>query len=144
MALAVSSPQEFYQIAQTGQLYDTAIGLRQFLPRSRELAYVRQTANAAFRYCRNHSGRVQHRRQKRSDLPTSNDLTEQMAIIARLIKGNGWVPVFLWWISADFDTHVHQRANHLSLLQQLSPPPCGRFSTTWPTATAAWKKRCWA
>ncbi|MBL7776327.1 MAG: hypothetical protein JNK89_10025, partial [Saprospiraceae bacterium] len=45
MALAVSSPQEFYQIAQTGQLYSTA-GLGNSF-RELELGYIRQTANAA-------------------------------------------------------------------------------------------------
>jgi uncharacterized protein (DUF1501 family) len=116
MALAVSSPQEFYQIALTGQLFplDTLGNTR----REQELFYVRQTANAAFRYAE--TIRAAYDKGKNQvPYPADNKLAAQMAIIARLIKGNLGTRIFMVDI-ADFDTHVLQRANQLSLLEQLA------------------------
>ncbi|MCC6463340.1 MAG: DUF1501 domain-containing protein [Saprospiraceae bacterium] len=115
MALAISSPQEFYQIAQTGQLYDTSqLGTTY---REQELAFVRQTANAAFHY----SKAIQdaYAGGKNEVTYPAHDLAEQMAIIARLIKGNLGTRIFMVDL-ADFDTHVHQRANHLTLLNKVA------------------------
>ncbi len=116
MALAVSSPQEFYQIALTGQLFPVnTLGNTR---REQELLYVRQTANAAFRYAE--TIRAAYDKGKNQvTYPTGNKLAEQMAIIARLIKGNLGTRIFMVDI-ADFDTHVLQRDNQLSLLQQLA------------------------
>lgn len=116
MALAVSSPQEFYQIAQTGQLYETASLTNS--NRDRELAYLRQTANAAFRYA-DTIRKAFYAGKNEVTYPTANDLSEPMAIIARVLKGNMGTRIFLVDI-ADFDTHVNQLANHLNLLQQVS------------------------
>lgn len=116
MALAVSSPQEFYQIAQTGQLFETtSLGDSN---RDRELAYLRQTANAAFRYADTIRNAF-YAGKNDVDYPAANDLSKPMEIIARVIKGNMGTRIFLVDI-ADFDTHVHQMANHLNLLQQVS------------------------
>lgn len=116
MALAVSSPQEFYQIAQTGQLYSTAnLGNS---PRELELAFVRQTANSAFRYAetiKNAYGLGKNN----INYPTNNYLAEQLAIVARLIKGNLGTRIFLVSIGG-FDTHAEQKDYHLNLLNQLS------------------------
>lgn len=116
MALAVSSPQEFYQIAQTGQLYDTH--LLGNSPRELELAYVRQTANAAFRYAETiktayASGKNQ------ANYPANNYLAEQLAIVAKLIKGNLGTRVFMVSIGG-FDTHAEQYDYHLNLLQNIA------------------------
>jgi len=116
MALAVSSPQEFYQIAQTGQLYETAsLGASN---RDRELAYVRQTANAAFRYAETIRQAFDTGKND-ATYPTGNSLSAPMSIIARVIKGNMGTRIFLVDIG-DFDTHVNQMNNHLNLLNQLS------------------------
>lgn len=116
MALAVSSPQEFYQIAQTGQLYDTA--LLGNTPRELELAYVRQTANAAFRYAQTIKD-AYSRGKNQVNYPTNNRLAEQLAIVAKLIKGNLGTRVFMVEIGG-FDTHAEQLDYHLYLLQNLS------------------------
>jgi uncharacterized protein (DUF1501 family) len=76
MALAVSSPQEFYQIALTGQLFplDTLGNTR----REQELFYVRQTANAAFRYAE--TIRAAYNKGKNQvPYPADNKLAAQMA-----------------------------------------------------------------
>ncbi|HMX41981.1 MAG TPA: DUF1501 domain-containing protein, partial [Saprospiraceae bacterium] len=116
MALAVSSPQEFYQIAQTGQLYSTdALGKT---PRELELAFVRQTANSAFRYAETIKN-AYARGKNQVAYPTNNFLAEQLAIVAKLIKGNLGTRIFKVQIHG-FDTHAQQYDFHLNLLQQLS------------------------
>ncbi|HLP94060.1 MAG TPA: DUF1501 domain-containing protein [Saprospiraceae bacterium] len=116
MALAVSSPQEFYQIAQTGQLYDTA--LLGNAPRELELAYVRQTANAAFRYAETIK-EAYSRGKNQVNYPADNYLAEQLAIVAKLIKGNLGTKVYMVHIGG-FDTHAEQLDFHLNLLRNLS------------------------
>lgn len=116
MALAVSSPQEFYQIAQTGQLYDTS--LLGNTPRELELAYVRQTANAAFRYAQTIK-EAYSRGKNQVNYPANNFLAEQLAIVAKLIKGNLGTRVFMVEIGG-FDTHAEQYDHHLNLLQNVA------------------------
>jgi len=118
MALSVSSPQEFYQIAQTGQLYPTA-GL-DALPRDLELAFVRQTANSAFRYAKTiQEAYSSGKNQVTYPTALENPLAEQMAIIARLIKGNLGTRIFMVEITG-FDTHVAQKNMHQLLLTQVA------------------------
>lgn len=118
MALAVSSPQEFYQIAQTGQLYPTGAAGSNY--RDLELGYVRQTANAAFRYAETiQDAYTAGKNEVQYPGSSTNDLSEPMAIIARIVKGQLGTRIFMVDI-ADFDTHVNQYANHVNLLQQVS------------------------
>ena len=115
MALAVSSPQEFYQIAQSGQLYDIAqLGNT---PRDLELAYVRQTANAAFRYAQTIK-EAYARGKNQVEYPTNN-LSEQLAIVAKLIKGNLGTRVYMVRIGG-FDTHANQLDQHQTLLNRIA------------------------
>lgn len=116
MALAVSSPQEFYQIAQTGQLYDTS--LLGNTPRELELAYVRQTANAAFRYAQTIK-EAYSKGKNQVNYPSNNYLAEQLAIVAKLIKGNLGTRVFMVEIGG-FDTHAQQYDYHLNILKNVA------------------------
>ncbi len=116
MGLAVSSPQEFYQIASSGQLYSTA-GLGH-APRDLELAFMRQTANSAFRYAATVKDAF-FRGTNTSAYQNNNDLAEQMAIVARLIKGQLGTRIYLVQLGG-FDTHAEQYTNHLTLLNKLS------------------------
>ena len=116
MALAVSSPQEFYQIAQTGQLYDTS--LLGNTPRELELAYVRQTANAAFRYAQTIKA-AYSKGKNQVTYPNDNYLAEQLGIVAKLIKGNLGTRVFMVEIGG-FDTHAEQYDYHLSILNDVA------------------------
>lgn len=118
LSLAISSPQEFYQIAQSGQLYSTSsLGNA---PRELELAFIRQTANAAFRY----SDTIQQaylagKNNVTYPDPQDNPLAEQLAIVARLIKGNLGTKIFMVEITG-FDTHATQYDLHLELLNQVA------------------------
>jgi uncharacterized protein (DUF1501 family) len=116
MALSISSPEQFYQIAQTGQLYET--GSLGNSNRELELAYVRQTANAAFRYAETIQQSYNAGKNEIA-YPDSNDLSAPMSILARVIKGQLGTKIFLVSI-ADFDTHANQYDNHLDLLNQVS------------------------
>lgn len=115
MALSISNPTEFYQIAQSGQLYDTDnLG---DCASEQELSFVRQTANSAFRYSESirdayNSGINQ------VDYP-DNYLAEQMSIIARLIKGNLGTKVYMVSLGG-FDTHADQADDHATLLNFFS------------------------
>ncbi|HNM26168.1 MAG TPA: DUF1501 domain-containing protein, partial [Saprospiraceae bacterium] len=137
MALAVSSPQEFYQIAQSGQLYETAtLGNT---PRELELAYVRQTANAAFRYASSIK-EAYAKGKNQVDYPTDNYLAEQLAIVARLIKGNLGTRVFMVEIGG-FDTHAEQFDYHQLLLGRLANAVKAFYDDLGYGGNAEWPKK---
>ena len=116
LALSVSSPQEFYQIAQTGQLYNTA-GLGN-TPYDLERTFVRQTANAAFRYAETIQ-KAYAAGKNQATYQSGSYLAEQMAIVARLIKGNLGTRIFMVELTG-FDTHVAQKNAHETLLNHLA------------------------
>lgn len=115
MALSINNPQEFYQIALTGELYDLA-GLSNS-PADRELAYVRQIANSAFRYSENIRD-AYNASVNQASYP-NHYFSEQLAIIARLIKGGLGTKVYLATIDG-FDTHAEQANAHPLLLQRVA------------------------
>jgi uncharacterized protein (DUF1501 family) len=115
LALAVSSPQEFYKLAVSGQLYDLSTLTN--TPRDQELFYVRQVANSAFRYSQSISNAYNKGRNE-VNYPNSN-LAQQLAIVSRLIKGRLGTKVYMVYIDG-FDTHADQYDNHLNLLNRIS------------------------
>lgn len=115
MALAISNPTEFYQIAQSGQLYDTSQLAN--CAKDEELKFVRQTANSAFRYSETIQ-QAYNNGSNQADYP-NNYLAEQMAIVARLIKGNLGTKVYMVTIDG-FDTHSEQADYHALLLNYVA------------------------
>ena len=117
MSLAISNPTEFYRIAQQGQLYNTSE--LNDCPDQSQLKYARQTANSAFRY----SAAIQEAYTKgtiKSEYP-DNYLAEQLAIVARLIKGQLGTKVYMVTLGG-FDTHEYQNSDtgHPTLMTYLS------------------------
>ena len=115
MALSISNPDEFYQIAQSGELYP-ATSLNPDIPHEAELIYARNVANSSFRY----AGAIQqafNNGANQANYP-DNDLAAQMAIIARLIKGNLGTRIYMVTLDG-FDTHASQNPLHLELLGQV-------------------------
>jgi len=113
LALALSSPSEFYQVATTGQLYDVTAGATD-TPSGDELKYVRSVANSAFRY----AGTIRdHYLAGRNEVAFEDDfLSNQLAIVSRLIKGGLGTKIYL--VSIDgFDTHASQADSHPDLLR---------------------------
>jgi len=115
MALAISNPAEFYQLAQTGQLYTT--GQAGQSPHEQELDFVRNVANSAFRYSESIQG-AYNTGSNQAAYP-ANYLAEQLAIIGRLIKGNLGTKVYMVSIGG-FDTHSLQANSHPQLLQNVA------------------------
>lgn len=116
MALSISNPTEFYQIAQSGELYDTT-QLNLNVPNQSELSYVRSTANSAFRY----SEKIRdafNASTTQADYP-DNRLAREMAIVSRLIKGNLGTKVYMVTIGG-FDTHADQADRHPELIQEIA------------------------
>jgi uncharacterized protein (DUF1501 family) len=115
LALSISSPNEFYKLALSGQLYD--VNISDQVPNSRELKFIRHVANSAFRYSQ--SIRDAYNKGRNEENYPDNSLAEQLAIVAKLIKGNLGTKVYLVYIDG-FDTHANQYQNHLRLLNRIS------------------------
>lgn len=114
-ALSISNPQEFYQIALNGSLYDTtSLGGG---AADQELSFVRTMANRAFRY--SESIRDAYNGVNNQVSYPGNDLAEEMAIIARLIKGKLGAKVYMVTIDG-FDTHAGQITDHRILLNEVA------------------------
>jgi hypothetical protein len=114
MSLVINDPDEFYQIAQTGQLYNT-----ESLPACRygsELGFMRTVANNSFRYSETIK---QAYDASTNDIgyPDEN-LAEELSIVARLIKGNLGTKVYMVTIGG-FDTHSDQIDRHATLMNRL-------------------------
>lgn len=116
MSLVINNPNEFYQIAQGGQLYDT-----QNVPDcyyGEELAFMRQTANSSFRFS-DAIKRAYDASSAAVSYPSNNSLASNMAIIARLIKGNLGTKVYMVTIDG-FDTHANQVNSHATLMGRIA------------------------
>lgn len=116
MALAISNPAEFYQIAASGELYDTT-QLNVSVPNQKELSFVRDVANSSFRY--SETIRDAYNAGSNAVPYPNNNLAEEMGIIARLIKGNLGTKVYMVTIGG-FDTHVGQNPAHQELLYNVA------------------------
>ncbi len=115
MALSISNPQEFYQLAQTGELYDTSqLGND---PNQQELSFVRRVANSAFRYAETIRS-AYNAGINEANYP-DNYLAEQMSIVARLIKGRLGSKIYMVTIDG-FDTHAEQLNSHPILLNRIA------------------------
>ena len=114
VAMTVSTIEELEELARTGELYPTAT-----LPDCRygeELGYLRAVANGAFTFAAPIQG-AYGASDTEADYP-EGDLSRQLALVARLIKGGLGTRIYL--VSLDgFDTHANQEDAHASLLRDL-------------------------
>lgn len=114
LAISVQNPEEIAEIAKTGQLFSTA-----HLPDcyyGEQVGFVRAVANNTFFY----AGILSETYKKaRNEVEYSGTLGEQLATVARLIKGGLGTKVYM--VSIDgFDTHANQLNNHPGLMAELS------------------------
>lgn len=115
MGLTVNNPDEFYQIVQTGQVYplnnlpDCEYG--------EELQFMRQMANNTVRYASSIK-EAYDLANNTVAYPNNNDLAEQLAITARLIKGGLSTKIYLLEIGG-FDTHANQLSYQPQQLQRI-------------------------
>ena len=114
--MSINNPAQFRRLAGSGTLYDA-----QNVPASplgAELAFTRSVANDAFRY----ADAIQTAAQSGSndaDYPLYTGLGDNLAIVARLIKGNLGAKIYHVVISG-FDTHAQQADVHSRLLSTLA------------------------
>lgn len=115
MSLMVADPDQLYEIAQTGQLYDP-----QAVPGcyyGEQLNYLRVVANNTFRYAEvvaeaynNGTNSVEYQ---------NFGIGDQLALVARLIRGG--LGTRLYMVTHDgFDTHAGQSGQHPQLLNYLA------------------------
>lgn len=113
--LSITNPTQFYQIAQTGQLYNT-----DNLPNcsyGEEMLFLRQTTNSTVRYAE--AIRNAYTGASNNGGYSDTYLSEQLAIVARLIKGGMTTKVYLVSIGG-FDTHADENEYHPSLMNELA------------------------
>ena len=118
MELVFRNPDEFYRLAQEGQLYNLD-GLGD-CPRGEERYFLRQMANNSFRYSESVS-QAYNRSENKANFPTgtTNNLGGQLAIVSRLIKGELGTKVYMVYING-FDTHADQRDRHDTLMNDIA------------------------
>ncbi len=112
-AVSVTSPDDLYEIAQSGQLYPL-----ENLPDcyfGEQLEYMRLVTNTTFRY-------AEVIKEAYDNSTTDVDYMNangQMSLVARLIKGGLGTKVYMVTLDG-FDTHAGQLDKHANLLTQLS------------------------
>ena len=115
MSIAVANPDQLYEIAQTGQLYNP-----EDVPNNcygGELQFMRSIANSTFHYAEAIKNAYDAGAND-ADYGDSS-LENQLSLVARLIKGNLGTRLYL--VSIDgFDTHAEQNNLHPYLLSSIS------------------------
>ena len=115
MGVTLRNPDEFYNIAQTGGVYD----INDVPPgiHGDELSFVRSVANFSVQY----SDRIQDAAQNGANQVSYPDssLAEKLSIVARLIKGGLGSKVYTVQLDG-FDTHGYQDQRLPLLLSELS------------------------
>lgn len=114
-ALALRSPEEFYRLASSGNLYNVN-GLDN-TPAGRELKYVRQTANSAFRY--SSAIKDAYNKGQSSVAYLNHYFSQSLNIVAKLIKGGLKTKVYMVNLYG-FDTHANQISSHENLMRNLA------------------------
>ncbi|MFK7844722.1 MAG: DUF1501 domain-containing protein [Rhodothermales bacterium] len=116
MGMSLISADFFERLAEEGQLYSL-----EGLPSAAyadEMAYVRTVANDSFIY----AGAVQEASAQGTnavEYPGGNPLSENLSIVARLIKGDLGARIYHVTLGG-FDTHANQGNTHANLLRNLS------------------------
>lgn len=114
-SISVANPDQLYEIAQTGQLYNT-----QDVPPDcygQELTFMRTVANSTFTYAEAIKN-AYDQAGNQIEFSDSN-LAEQLAIVSRLIKGRLGTKIYMVSIGG-FDTHDQQGNVHPTLMNQVS------------------------
>lgn len=114
LSVTVNNVNELAELAETGELYDTS-DLPDCLYGS-QLGYLRGVANSAFVF----AGGIEQAYDRGSNAVayTGGELSDQLALVARLIKGGIETRIFLVTLEG-FDTHAAQENNHPRLLREL-------------------------
>ena len=114
MGVIVNDPEELFQIAQNGELYD-AVDVPECYY-GEQLSFVRTVANSTFRYAEIIASAYD---VGVNAVEYGPNLGEQLALVARLIKGG--LETKLYMVTLDgFDTHANQNGMHPYLMNNLT------------------------
>ena len=116
MGMSVSSTSTFERLVNSGKFYDESAVADSAT--GSEIAYMRSVANDAFRY----ANAIQDAAQagsNQTEYPNGNNLADNLAIVAKLIKGNLGAKIYHVVIGG-FDTHANQPNRHTELLTKLA------------------------
>ncbi len=116
-AVSVTSPDDLFEIAQTGQLYPT-----ENLPDcyyGDQLEYMRIVTNTTFRYAEVIKEAYDNSTNEVDYSENQVNIGAQLALVARLIKGGLGTKIYMVTLDG-FDTHAGQLANHDRLLRGLA------------------------
>ena len=113
-SLTVSSPEQLFEIAQSGQLYDL-----DNLPEctyGEQLGFLRTVANTTFSYAEVIKEKFD---EGENSVGYEGSLGQQLGLVARLIKGGLRTQFYVVTLNG-FDTHADQDATHGALMRTLS------------------------
>jgi uncharacterized protein (DUF1501 family) len=114
LAVVVGNPEELAELARNGELYDAADVPDCYY--GEQLTFLRTIANSTFRHA---EALGQAYENGRNAAEYQRGLGEQLAIVARLIKGG--LGTRLYMVTLDgFDTHARQGDLHPGLLRQMA------------------------
>ncbi len=114
LGFSVTSPNELAQIAQNGALYD--VNNPPDCIFGEQVAYLRSIANSTFLY----ADKIKEAYDAGSNsIDYQNFFGDQLALVARLIKGNLGSKIYLVTLDG-FDTHAAQYNKHLNLIETFS------------------------
>lgn len=115
LAMTVTDPNQLFEIAQNGQLYDVANVPDCYY--GEQVGYLRSVSNSTFFYAETIN--EAYEASNNSVEYQNNNLAQQLALVARLIKGN--LGTKLYMVTLDgFDTHADQPGRHPVLMNQLA------------------------
>lgn len=114
MGVFVNDPEELFEIAQNGELYN-AVDVPECYY-GEQLSFVRTVANSTFRYAEIIASAYD---EGSNAVEYGPNLGEQLALVARLIKGG--LETKLYMVTLDgFDTHANQNGSHPNLMYNLT------------------------
>lgn len=114
MGVVVDDPDQLFEIAQNGELYDTSDVPDCYY--GEQVGFMRAIANSTFRYAEIISEAYN---ASANSVEYDNGFARQLAIVARLIKGG--LGTKLYMVTLDgFDTHAGQSNSHPYLLNSLA------------------------
>lgn len=116
LAVNFNTPEKLIEVAEKGFIYDT-VNLPDDCYYGDQIGYLRSILNITYKYAPNISKAYT---SATNAVPYSaNELSRQLAIVARLIKGN--LGTRLYMVTLDgFDTHENQNTTHPILMNNIA------------------------
>ncbi len=115
ISVSVNEPDELYEIAQNGQLYDINNLPDCFY--GEQLGYLRAVTNSTLIYAE--AIKEAYDASANQAMYPEGSLARQLAIVARLIKGNLGTKFYMVTLDG-FDTHANQNATHPGLMMEIA------------------------